>query len=110
MTATTGTSQTSRLRRDTRRGIVGGVLAGLAARTGIDVVLLRVVFAILAVASGGVALLAYLVMWAALPSVGGRPVPLVRRLGRLPLVRSDWRVACGVGLLTLSALLAFREL
>ena len=33
-----------------------------------------------------------------------------RRLGRLPRVRSDWRVAAGVGLLTLSALLAFREL
>jgi phage shock protein PspC (stress-responsive transcriptional regulator)/two-component sensor histidine kinase len=106
MTAATGTS---RFRRDTRRGLIGGVLAGLAARTGIDVVVLRVVFVIVAVATGGLALLAYLVAWAVLPP-GGGPVPLVRRLGRFPGVRSDWRVAGGVGLLTLSALLAFREL
>ena len=103
-------AETPPLRRDTRRGLVGGVLAGLGARTGIDVVVLRVIFVIAAVASGGLALLAYLVAWAALPAAGEGSVPLVRRLGRLPRVRSDWRAAAGVGLLTLSVLLAFREL
>jgi signal transduction histidine kinase/phage shock protein PspC (stress-responsive transcriptional regulator) len=107
-------SQPSSLRRDPRHGLVAGVLAGLAERTGLDVVVLRIAFVIVAVASGGLALLAYLVAWAAIPAPGGAPAPLGRRatarLGRLPRARGDWRVAGGVGLLTLSALLAFREL
>ena len=98
------------LRRDTRRGLVGGVLAGLGARTGIDPVILRVAFVIAAVASGGLALLAYVVAWAALPADGRRIGAAARGSAALPRVRGDWRVAAGVGLLTLSALLAFREL
>jgi phage shock protein PspC (stress-responsive transcriptional regulator)/two-component sensor histidine kinase len=103
------------LRRDTRRGLVGGVLAGLAAKTGIDLALLRVAFVIVTIVSGGLALLAYVVAWAAIPAVGGDSAPLTRigrltRLGPLPRGRADRRVAAGVGLLTLSALLAFREL
>src|SRR3954464_280078 len=99
----------SPLRRDMRRGMVGGVLAGLAQRTRVDVTVLRVAFVIAAVASGGLALLAYLVAWAAVPADGSAPAPRLR-LGQWPRVRGDWRVAAGVGLLTLSALLAFREL
>jgi signal transduction histidine kinase/phage shock protein PspC (stress-responsive transcriptional regulator) len=104
----TEAARTAPIRRDTRRGLIGGVLAGLAERGGIDVAILRVVFVVAAVASGGLALLAYLVAWAAIPPAGrsariGWP-------GRFPGVRSAWRVAGGVGLLTLSALLAFREL
>jgi len=101
--------QSNRLRRDTRRGLVGGVLAGLAERTGIDVVVLRVLFVVAAVASGGLALLGYVVAWAAIPAAG-RSRARIAWPGRLPKVRSSWRVAAGVGLLTLSALLAFREL
>jgi signal transduction histidine kinase len=96
------------LRRDTERGLVAGVLAGLAARIGVDPVVLRVAFVIGAIASGGLALLAYVVAWAALPAAGGASAPLAR-LG-LPRVGGNWKVALGVGLLTLSALLAFREL
>ena len=101
--------QPAPLRRDTRHGLVTGVLAGLARRVRVDVVVLRVVFVIAAVASGGLALLAYLVAWAAIPAAGGAQAP-VTRLGRLPRARREGRVAAGVGLLTLSALLAFREL
>jgi signal transduction histidine kinase len=97
------------LRRDPRHGLVAGVLAGLAARAGIDRTLLRVAFVIVAIASGGLALLAYLIAWAALPAAEGEAAP-ASRLGRLARGRGDWRVAVGVGLLTLSALLAFREL
>lgn len=96
-------------RRDTGRGLVAGVLAGLGERVGIDPVILRVAFVVVAVASGGIALLAYLVAWAALPAADGRPAPL-GRLARGSRLRGDWRVAIGVSLLTLSALLAFREL
>jgi signal transduction histidine kinase len=85
------------------------VLAGLARRTRIDLALLRVVFVVLAVATGGLILLAYLVAWAALPAAEGGSAPLAR-LGRLRRGRGGWRVAVGAALLTLSALLAFREL
>src|SRR3954470_8146429 len=97
------------LRRDSQRGLVGGVLAGLGARMGIDPVILRVAFVIAAVASGGLALLVYLVAWAAIPATKGGAAPLAG-LARVARVPGDWRVAVGVGLLTLSALLAFREL
>src|ERR671936_215283 len=97
------------LRRDTGRGVVAGVLAGLGARAGIDPVVLRVAFVIAAIASGGLALLAYLVAWAALPAEDGRGAPLASLVG-VPRVRGDWRLAAGVGLLPLSILLAFREL
>jgi len=99
----------SPLRRDTRRGLVAGVLAGLAARTGIDPALLRVLFVVATIATGGLALLGYLVAWAAVPADSDAAVPLVR-LARMPRVRGDWRVAAGTGLLTLSVLLAFRQL
>lgn len=99
----------SPLRRDTRRGLVAGVLAGLGARTGTDPTVLRVIFVVVTVATGGVLLLAYVVAWAALPAAGDASAPLVR-FARLPRVRGDWRLASGVGLLTLSVLLAFRQL
>jgi signal transduction histidine kinase/phage shock protein PspC (stress-responsive transcriptional regulator) len=89
--------------------LVAGVLAGVAGRSGIDPVIVRVAFAVAVVASGGLALLAYLVAWAALPADDGEAAPL-GRLVRVPGVRGDWRVAVGVGLLTLSVLLAFRQL
>jgi len=97
------------LRRDTERGLVAGVLAGFAVRFGIDPVILRVGYVIVVVATGGVALLAYPVAWAAMPTSGGSPAPL-SRVGGLPSIGGSWRIAVGVGLLTLSALLAFREL
>ncbi len=96
------------LRRDVKRGLLGGVLAGVAPRLGLDPVVLRVLFAIATVATSGVLLLAYLVAWAVLPASGERG-PALSPLARLP-VRSDWRVGLGVGLLFLSILLAFRQL
>jgi signal transduction histidine kinase/phage shock protein PspC (stress-responsive transcriptional regulator) len=83
------------------------VLAGLARRLGMDATVLRVLFVIATVASSGILLLGYVVAWAVIPSSDGSPA--LRPLARLR-VRSDWRVAAGVGLLTLSVLLAFRQL
>ncbi len=64
---------------------------------------------LIAIASGGLALLAYLVAWASIPAVAGEEAPL-RRVGMRRRSGGGWRLAAGVGLLTLSALLAFREL
>jgi signal transduction histidine kinase len=97
------------LRRDPAHGWVAGVFAGLGSRLGIDPLILRIGFVVLAVATGGLALVAYVVAWAALPATGGRPAPAAR-FARVPRVRGDWRIALGVGLLTLSCLLAFRQL
>lgn len=87
---------------------MAGVLAGLGRRIGVDPILLRIGFVIGAIMSGGLLLLAYVVAWAALPADDGTSSPLAR-FG-LPSVRGNWQVAIGVGLLTLSALLAFRAL
>ncbi len=95
--------------RDPARGLVAGVFAGLGDRLRVDPLILRVAFVVVVVASGGLALLGYLIAWAALPAAEGQGPPLVR-FARAPRVRGDWRVALGVGLLTLSCLLGFRQL
>jgi phage shock protein PspC (stress-responsive transcriptional regulator)/anti-sigma regulatory factor (Ser/Thr protein kinase) len=94
------------LRRDPANGIVGGVVAGFAARLGVDPTLLRVVFAAGVVVTGGALLLAYGFAWALMPTVEGSPplaLPRGVRVGR------GWHLGAGVGLLMLSALLVFRE-
>lgn len=94
--------------RDTRRGLVGGVLAGAGRRLGVSPTVLRICFVIATVASSGILLLAYLIAWAGLPD-GEAAGPRLRPLSQLR-VRSEWKVAAGVGLLTLSLLLTFRQL
>jgi signal transduction histidine kinase len=98
------------LRRDPENGIVSGVLAGLAARLDLDPALVRIAFAVLVVASGGLALIAYALAWAVLPAAGAAPsTPAMRRLGS-GLAHPGWRLGLGAGLLTLGALLLFRAL
>src|SRR5215218_7226860 len=96
-------------RRDTEKGWVAGVLAGLGDRLGVDPLVLRIVFVVLAIATGGLALVAYGVAWLTVPVAEGKEGPMAK-LANLPRGRGDWRVALGVGLLTLSCLLAFRQL
>jgi signal transduction histidine kinase/phage shock protein PspC (stress-responsive transcriptional regulator) len=89
---------------------VAGVLAGLAIRLGVDPLLLRIAFGVLVVATGGVALLFYALAWAVVPVAGeSRPPAAIRRLGA-GVAHPGWRVAAGAGLLTLAALLVFRQL
>lgn len=58
------------LRRDTTRGVVGGVCAGIAGRTGVSVAAVRVAAVALALFFGtGVG--AYLLLWALLPDQAG---------------------------------------
>jgi signal transduction histidine kinase/phage shock protein PspC (stress-responsive transcriptional regulator) len=100
-----------RLRRDTERGIVAGVLAGLARRLGVDPVILRVGFVVLTVVTGGLALLGYALAWAVMPvdEAGARPAG-ARARRSITSLPGRWRIALGVGFITLAALLAFREL
>jgi signal transduction histidine kinase/phage shock protein PspC (stress-responsive transcriptional regulator) len=96
-----------KLRRDTRRAVLGGVCAGIARKLGIDPVITRVGFVVITIGSSGIAAVGYLIAWATLPAGESRPTLRKERArGR----EGSWRIATGVGLLALSILLAFREL
>jgi signal transduction histidine kinase len=105
MDGTMATSAASTpLRRDPGRRVLGGVCAGLGERLGVDPLVVRVAFVAAAMAGGlGVAL--YLLAWAAIPAQEGAAVQR-----RVPTDRGSVEIAVGVALLTLSLLLAFREL
>jgi phage shock protein C len=52
--------------------MVAGVCAGAAEYFGIDVTLVRVIVAVVAVITGGAGVLAYLVAWAIIPEEGAK--------------------------------------
>ena len=95
--------------RDTERGILAGVLAGFARRLDVDPLIVRLAYAVLVIGTGGGGLIAYPLAWYLMPADGAprrRPAePAPPREGR-----GSRRIAIGVGLLTLAALLVFREL
>jgi phage shock protein C len=54
-----------------RKGrMVAGICAGVAEYFGVDVTLVRVIVAVIAVITGGMGVLAYLVAWAIIPEEG----------------------------------------
>jgi phage shock protein PspC (stress-responsive transcriptional regulator) len=52
--------------------MVAGVCAGVAEYFGIDVTMVRVIVAVVAVITGGAGFLAYLAAWALIPSEGDK--------------------------------------
>src|SRR3954468_14849167 len=81
--------------------VIAGVCAQLGKRWGIDPLILRIAFIATALAGGG-GIVAYGVLAIVLPSKLGPGV-------RLRQGRATWRIAAGVGLLVLAALLLLRE-
>lgn len=73
------------IRRDPVQGQLAGVCAALAAQWRVDPSIVRIGFAIVAVATQGVALAAYLIGWALIPRVGSNTEP-VREL--MPFTRT----------------------
>ncbi len=61
---------TKTLVRSRQGRVIAGVCAGLADYFGMDVTLVRVVVAAIAVITGGTGVLAYLVAWAIIPDQG----------------------------------------
>jgi len=62
-----GTS--SNMRRDTKKGILGGVCAGIADKSNIDPTLLRLLFIIAAILTGfGLMFIIYIVLWIVIPT------------------------------------------
>ena len=63
-------NETKVLVRSRKGRMVAGVCAGLADYFGMDVTLVRVIVAVIAVITGGVGVLAYLAAWAIIPDEG----------------------------------------
>jgi phage shock protein C len=63
-------NETKILVRGRKGRMAGGVCAGLAEYFGIDVTLVRVIVAVIAVITGGAGALAYLAAWAIIPEEG----------------------------------------
>lgn len=63
-------NETKVLVRSRKGRMVAGVCAGLADYFGMDVTLVRVIVAVVAVITGGVGVLAYLAAWAIIPDEG----------------------------------------
>lgn len=61
-----------RLYRSRKDALLGGVCAGIAEHLGVDPTLVRVVFAVLAVASG-IGILIYFLLWLLVPQEGETP-------------------------------------
>ena len=62
--------ETKVLVRSRKSRMVAGVCAGLAEYFGMDVTLVRLIVAVIAVITGGAGVLAYLVAWAIIPEEG----------------------------------------
>jgi signal transduction histidine kinase/phage shock protein PspC (stress-responsive transcriptional regulator) len=99
-------SDSRKLRRDTRRAVVGGVCAGVARWLSIDPIITRIGMVVVTIGSSGVAAVGYLIAWALIPADAGEPARRRDRSSR----KGGWRIAGGIALLVVSALLVFRQL
>lgn len=70
--------KSKRLYRDENDKIIGGVCAGLANYFGIDVVIVRVIFVVLAI-SFGFGLIPYIILWVVSPSSSTKVIGSVRK-------------------------------
>lgn len=68
-------SPNTRLTRDKDGGMLGGVCAGIAARYGYDIGLVRLVWVLLTVLTSGVGVIIYVAAWVLLPAAGATMPP-----------------------------------
>ena len=94
---TAGTAANKRLYRDENDKILGGVCSGLANYFNVDIVIVRIIFAILAI-SFGFGLIPYLILWIAVPSSATKIIGGTRkRLFRDPDDKKIGGVCSGIG-------------
>ncbi len=75
--STFGTSQGKKLYRDENDKVLGGVASGLANYFGIDSVIVRIIFIVLLFS--GIGFLAYIIMWAVVPSSASTEIGSYRK-------------------------------
>jgi phage shock protein PspC (stress-responsive transcriptional regulator)/signal transduction histidine kinase len=102
-----------RLARDRSNAVVAGVCSGLARRLGIDPIIVRIGFVVVAVATRGGAVAAYVLLWVFMDEGDLEPAP--GDVNRVEAVVArikvgNWRIAAGAGFLTLAFLLVLREI
>lgn len=96
--------QPRRLLRSREDRVIGGVAGGVGAYLGIDPVIVRLVFVVLALAGGG-GILAYVVAWIVIPEAAEYGMPAPERAGSsTPMLAGLVLVALG-GLLLVDQLL-----
>ena len=94
---TGSTAAHKRLYRDENDKVLGGVCAGLANYFGIDVVIMRIIFVVLAI-SFGFGLIPYIILWIAVPSSATKVIGGTRkRLFRDPEDKKIAGVCSGIG-------------
>ncbi|MBK8294343.1 MAG: PspC domain-containing protein [Solirubrobacterales bacterium] len=96
-----------KLKRSADGAFVAGICAGVARRLDIDPALVRIAAVVLTIATGGLAVVAYGLLWVVLPVA-----PKSGKEARLPgrgTGRNSWLIGAGVGLITLATLFIFRE-
>jgi phage shock protein PspC (stress-responsive transcriptional regulator)/signal transduction histidine kinase len=111
--ATDAAPRRRRLARDRSNAVVAGVCSGIGRRLGIDPIIVRIAFVVAAVATRGGAVAGYVLFWVFMDEGDREPAP--GDVNRVEAVVSrirvgNWRVAAGVGFLTLSFLLVLREI
>jgi phage shock protein C len=92
-----------RLMRSRDDRVIGGVAGGLGAYLGIDPVIVRLVFVVLALAGGG-GILAYVVAWLVIPEAPEDGMPVTERAG------SSTPVLAGLVLVALGGLMLADQL
>jgi len=91
-----GTSTQKRLYRDENHKVLGGVCSGLANYFGTDPIIIRIIFLLLAFAGAGI--LAYVILWIAVPSTASTEIGATRKkLFRDPDDKIIAGVCSGVG-------------
>jgi len=83
-----------RLYRDPQETVIGGVCGGLAAFFNMDPVIMRIIFVVLTFITTGVGVLAYLILWIAVPKAVNTAQRLEMRGRRLVLktLRNSFRM------------------
>lgn len=76
-TQSTGTETHRRLYRDENHKVLGGVCSGLARYFGTDPMVMRIIFLVFAFAGAGI--LAYIILWIAVPSTASTEIGGVRK-------------------------------